>query len=144
HAQRHQGQHRGPHQVQGLFGVTTMRYVFALASLYCVTVLPTAHGQTSPLRFKQDRDGASPTVLTPSELAVLGDPLFNLVLKDKANLIKVADIEAALQPDPSLRRLFVISEQIVSRAKSGSRRTVHAFTGTNGGEDLTGNVMLSV
>jgi hypothetical protein len=120
-----------------------MRFVFILA-ICCLAILPgSSHGQPSPLRFKQVRDDTTPTLLTPSELAVLGDPLFNLVLKDRANLVKLADIEAALQPDASKRRLFVISEQIVSRAQTGGRRTVHAFVGTNGGEALQGNVMLS-
>ena len=120
-----------------------MLYLLTLVIFFCVTASATAYGQTSPLRFKQERDGVSPTVLTPSELSVLGDPLFNLVLKDKANLVKPADIEAAIQPIDSLRRLFVVEERIVSRAQSGSRRAVLTFAGKNGGEDLDGNVMLS-
>src|SRR5262249_42626799 len=100
-----------------------MRSTLILAIFCCASVLlASSHGQTSPLRFKQERDDTAPTLLTPAELSVLGDPLFNLVLKDKANLVKLADIEAALQPDATRRRLFVIGERIVSRAKSGSRR----------------------
>src|SRR5437762_1209032 len=124
-------------------GVIKMRYLFTLVILFCVMALAIAYGQTSPLRFKQERDGVSPAVLTPSELSVLGDPLFNLVLKDKANLVKIADIEATIQPIDTSRQLFVVEERIVSRAQSGSRRTVHAFKGTSGGEELEGNVMLS-
>src|SRR5262245_1637158 len=120
-----------------------MRSLFALAASCCVLVESAAHGQTSPLRFKQERDGVSPTILTASELAVLGDPLFNLVLKDRANLVKLADVEAAIQPDVSRRQLFVVDERVVSHVQTGSRRTVHTFNGANGGEQLEGNVMLS-
>jgi hypothetical protein len=99
--------------------------------------------QNSPLQLKQDRDGAPAQTLSALEFASLGDPLFNLVLKDKANVVKLSDIEQAIQPDPSQRRLFVVSEGIVSAAKTGSRRAVLAFLGENGGESLQGNVMLS-
>jgi hypothetical protein len=99
--------------------------------------------QNSPLRLKQDRDGAPAQTLSMPEFASLGDPLFNLVLKDKANLVKLSDVEHAIQPDPSKRRLFVVSERIVSDAKTSSRRAVLTFLGESGGEPLQGNIMLS-
>src|SRR4051812_15680461 len=121
-----------------------MRTVLALTAFFCASAWSsTSHGQASPLRFKQDRDGASTATLSATELGALGDPMFNLMLKDKANLIKLADVEAAIQPDATRRRLFVVDERIVDRAQTGTRRTVITFTGANGGETLDGNVMLS-
>jgi hypothetical protein len=116
--------------------------VFVGAVIALLATVPAA-AQNSPLRLKQDRDGAPAQILSTLEFASLGDPLFNLVLKDQANLVKLSDIEQAVQPDPSKRRLFVVSEHIVSDAKTSSRRAVLAFLGENSGEPLQGNVMLS-
>jgi hypothetical protein len=123
-----------------------MRNVLAVAACLCATVSSSSsYGQATHLSLKQDRDGAVTTSLTGAELTALGDPLFNLVLKDKANLIKLSDVEAAIQPIAGNRRLFVVDERIVRRAQTApnSRRTVITFSGSNGGETLDGNVMLS-
>lgn len=123
-----------------------MRLTVFAAAVVLAAVLSPAWGraQPAPLGFKQKADGAKLTALTASEFAALGDPLFNLVLKDKANLTKLVDVQAAIQPDDAMRRLFVVEERIVSAAKTGGRRSVIAFDGSNGGEALKGNVMLSV
>ncbi len=118
------------------------RTLIATLALLVAGATP-ALGQSFPLRFKQTRDGAQVQVLTAAESATLGDPLFNLLLKEKANTVKLANIEAALQPTAADRRLFIVSERIVSSAKVGSQRAVLAFDGSNGGETLKGNVMLS-
>src|SRR5207249_1356215 len=96
------------------------------------------------LRFKQARDGAALEVLSAAEIATLGDPLFNLLLKDRADVVKLSEVEAAIQGNVSDRRVFVVDERIVSSAQAGSRRAVLTYKGTNRGEDLDGNVMLSV
>jgi hypothetical protein len=122
-----------------------MRLTFAVAILLAVAFFPgLSRAQPSPLGFKQKSDTAQVTALKASEFAALGDPLFNLVLKDKANLTKLVDVQSAIQPDDTKRSLFVVEERIVSSAKTSGRRSVIAFTGTNGGEALKGNVMLSV
>jgi hypothetical protein len=100
--------------------------------------------QSAPLRFKQVSDGAPPVAITSQELSALSDPLFNLVLKTKADLISLAKIEETLQPDAAKRKLFVVAEQIVSSAQNSFRRSVVTFSGVSGGETLDGNVMLSV
>ncbi len=99
--------------------------------------------QNSPLQWSQNRDGAPADALSAADFASLGDPLFNLVLRDKAHLVKLSEIEQAIQPDSTKRRLFVVSERIVSDAQTSGRRAVLAFVGANGGEELQGNVMLS-
>src|SRR5258708_7572766 len=82
-------------------GVSTMRAAIAAAVLCAAMSASVCFAQTTPLRFKLERDGSALTTLTPAELGELGDPLFNLVLKDHANLLKLADVEAAIQPDAS-------------------------------------------
>src|SRR5262249_17781788 len=108
-----------------------------------VLLAATASGQDAPLRLKQDRDGDTVKLLSAAEFATLGDPLFNLLLKGKADVVKLAEVEAALQPQAARRQLFVVDERIVRDAKAGSRRAVLAFNGRNNGEELQGNVMLS-
>ncbi|MGL6096238.1 MAG: hypothetical protein ACRC7O_10645, partial [Fimbriiglobus sp.] len=101
--------------------------------------------QPSPLKFKQERDGALVTVLSAAEFETLGDPLFQLLLKSTADVTKLGAIEAAIQPNAAKRQLFVVHERIVSQSKTGAfRRAVVAFSGKNGDENLQGNAMLSV
>lgn len=114
-----------------------------LTALIFLAAAAPAPAQPTPLRFRQAGDGAAVEVLSAADAATLGDPLFGLVLKDRANLTKLADVEIAIQPNAEKRRLFVVSERVVRAAKQGSRRSVLAFDGTNGGEPLKGNVMLA-
>jgi hypothetical protein len=120
-----------------------MRLTVAIA-VFVGVAFAVAHAQSTQLVSKQLRDGEALVDISPAELAALGDPLFNLVLKDKANLIKLTDVEATIQPTAANRKLFVVAERIVSSAQNSGRRSVIAFTGTNGGATLDGNVMLSV
>ena len=96
------------------------------------------------LQLKQLRNADTPQVMTPTEIAALGDPFFKLLLKDKADRVTLADVQAAIQPNAANRHLFVVSERIVQAAKTGFRRAMLAFDGANAGEMLKGNVMLSV
>ena len=122
-----------------------MKSIFA-ATVILFTALTASgsHAQSVQLGFKQEFEGKPVSPIAAQELAELGDPLFNLVLKSKANLTKLNDVLAAIQGTTGNRQLFVVDERIVSSAKSGSRRSVFAFSGTNGGEVLDGNVMVSV
>jgi hypothetical protein len=113
-------------------------------SLLVVLNVSSAFAQSTPLKFKQVEDGQPLDQLTSTEFAALGDPLFKLVLKDKANLMKLVDVEAAIQPNAANRHLFVVAEEIVSSKQNSGRRSVITFSGTNAGEELDGNVMLSV
>jgi hypothetical protein len=122
-----------------------MRSIPAVAvMLFTAFSASVSYAQLSPLLFQQDRDDGALSPIAAEDLAKLGDPLFNLVLKGKANLVKLADIISAIQGTTAQHQLFVVDEQIVSSAKTGSRRSVIAFSGNNGGEALDGNVMISV
>lgn len=103
--------------------------------------------QSTTLRFKQETDGASPVPLSAAEKAELGDPLFDLLLRDKADARTLDEIIGVLQPAGGAvsRSTFVVHERIVdSRTAQASRRVVVAFKGRLGDHDLAGNVMLSV
>lgn len=117
------------------------RILFGVAAVLFLPIPVDA--QSTPLRLKQDRDGTPAQALSAAEFATLGDPFFKLMLKDKANTVSLRDIEQAIQPDASKRRLFVVSERIVSPAQTESRRAVLAFAASHNGEQLQGNVMLS-
>ena len=97
------------------------------------------------LELKQSSDGGNPQSLTPSERAVLGDPLFTLVLRDHANVTNLAEIERLIQPDVALRQVFVVDENIADgHRRPQARRSVLTFSGSNNGAPLASNVMLSV
>lgn len=115
-----------------------------VAGLFVLVAPGFAYAQSSTLQFKQTRNESQPKLLTAAEIADLGDPFFNLLLKDKADKVTLTDVQNAIQPNAANRHLFVVSERIVQTVKAGSRRAVLAFDGTNGGESLKGNVMLSL
>jgi hypothetical protein len=98
----------------------------------------------SVLLLKQDRDGVPAQNLSAAELSSLGDPFFNLVLKDRADATALSVIEGLIQPDASKRQTFVVDEGIADSRRGQSRRVVLSFTGSNGSEVLDTNVMLSV
>jgi hypothetical protein len=102
---------------------------------------PTA--KPEPISLAQDSDQIAPRGIAPSELASLGDPLFKLLLGQHADETRFDEIASLIQPDVGKRELFVVSESIVAHQQPASRRAVMAFTGTNRGENLNGNVMLS-
>lgn len=103
-----------------------------------------ARSQDVAIRFKQARDGEAVQTLTTIEAQTLGDPLFNLVLKKKADKTSLQDILDNIQPDTTKRQTFVVHERIVSQTPTNaSRRVVISFTGVHDGEELQGNVMLS-
>jgi hypothetical protein len=93
---------------------------------------------------KQAKDNAPTQNLSASELAALGDPLFNLVLKDNPGITNLAKIEDLIQPDPNKRSTFVVDENIADPTPGQNRRSVLTFSGSNRGELLDANVMLSI
>ncbi|WP_074744117.1 hypothetical protein [Nitrosospira multiformis] len=115
-------------------------------AIYATIASSFGHAQAPPnaLQLKQLRNGDKPQVMTAVEIAGLGDPVFKLLLKDKADRVTLADVQDAIQPNTANRHLFIVSERIVQAAKTGTRRAVVAFDGANAGETLKGNVMLSV
>ncbi len=116
----------------------------AVSGALALIVSDLGHAQTSSLRLKQAAIDSRPQPMTPGEIAGLGDPVFNLLLRDKADKVTLTEVQNAIQPNVANRHLFIVSERIVQAEKVGSRRAVLAFDGTNGGETLKGNVMLSV
>lgn len=94
--------------------------------------------------LKQDKDNLPAISLTAAELASLGDPFFDLVLRTKPNVVNLSDVEQLLQPAATDRLTFVVDENIADAARGQHRRAVLAFKGQNGGRLLSGNVMLSV
>jgi len=94
--------------------------------------------------LKQERDGAPAANLTAAEFGTLGDPFFELVLRDNASADTLSAIEQLIQPDPKQRRTFVVDETIVDPRQGQQRRAVLAFVGSNQGITLDSNVMLSV
>lgn len=121
----------------------TPKWLLAFAVVLLLTL--SVWGQTTPLKFKQERDGDAVKVLSNAEFATLGDPLFQLLLKENAGESTLEGIMDKLQPGADKRQLFIVHEKIVSEKQAeGVRRGVIAFTGTNGSESLKGNVMLSI
>ena len=100
--------------------------------------------RSDTLMLFQESDSSKPRLLTESERAQLGDPFFNLVLKDHAGVTNVEDIFDLIQPLTNKRAIFVVDERITVSDVGKSRRTVAAFRGEHQGEELAGNVMLSI
>lgn len=88
------------------------------------------------LSLKQDREGSPAINLSGTEFATLGDPFFNLVLKEHADVLSVSEILNLIQPDATKRELFVVDEHIMDLSRPSSRRSVIAFRGSNQGEIL--------
>lgn len=89
---------------------------------------------------KQERNGAPTQKLTAGELASLGDLLFNLVLKDHADVTNLSEIENLIKGEENT---FVVDERIADPRPGQSRRAVLTFDGNNGGA-LKPNIMFSV
>lgn len=96
-------------------------------------------GHAAELQLKQTRGNAAPVPLTAAERAELGDPFFERVLKNHAEVTLLREIVNLIEPDASKRRVFVVDEQIVKTMATGSRRTVVDFDTP----ELRGNVMLA-
>jgi len=111
-----------------------------------VASIPQASRADQALQLKQSRDNASAELLSTAELEALGDPFFEIVLRNHADVASLSDIENLLQPAQEKRRLFVVDENIANPARGQSRRAVIAFKGTSPNTDivLDGNVMISV
>jgi hypothetical protein len=91
------------------------------------------------LQLKQTRNTVAPTPLTAAERAELGDPFFERVLKNNAEVTLLKDIVNLIEPAANKRRVFVVDEQVVKTQATGSRRTVIDFDTP----ELRGNVMIA-
>jgi hypothetical protein len=95
------------------------------------------------LQFQPKDEESPPQLLSTAEFAALGDPLFNLLRKDKANTGALSEVMATIQPNVANHRLFVVNEHTVSSTPVGDRRAALACDSANVGEVLKGDVMLS-
>jgi hypothetical protein len=115
-----------------------VRFVILAALL---TTSSIARAET--LRFFQASDFQLPRLLSNDERSQLGDPMFLFVLKDHAEITNVETVMQLIQPDQSKHQIFSVDESITID-QGNARRGVVAFTGIREGEELRGNVMLSV
>lgn len=119
--------------------------VAVVAAAAFQTVSSDSFGQPTGVFSQTVEDGDTVRPLTAQELAQLKDPLARLILAVNPGTIELSDIENLIQPDPSMRRTFVVDEEIKDFSQPQSRRAVIDFLGSNGGINLaTENVMLSV
>lgn len=118
-----------------------MRIRSTLFALALLVATPSAAEQL----FVQLKDTDAVLPLPQMMRAQLGDPFFNLVLKEQSDVRDLDQIEKLIQPDPDKRQLFVVSEMIAHPGRSQRHRAVLSFTGRHPeGEVLEANVMLSV
>jgi Putative peptidoglycan binding domain len=101
----------------------------------------------APALTKQATNTAPPQPMTAAERAELKDPLFQLVLKDHANVKTVAEINQFLKP--AGQNVFVVDERIADTAPKvngtpASRRAVITPNGTTNQMSLDQNVFFSV
>jgi len=94
--------------------------------------------------FRQVADGHPAEPITQEQADELGDPFFNLVLRNHSEVTNLGEIEDLLQPNRDQRHVFVVDEHIADASRGGARRAVLSYSGTNQGEFLSPNVMLSV
>lgn len=92
--------------------------------------------------FKQISRSDPVTVLSESEKSQLGDPFFNLVLKDNPGERSLSAIQDMIQPTKSDRFIFVVAERIAAN-NNRSARTVLSYLIENNGEKTDADVMLS-
>jgi hypothetical protein len=124
--------------------------LLCLLSLFVTSRRPATAQAPAPL-MAQDTDRSPVRPLTPAKRDALGDPLFELVLKDHADTTSLDAVENLLQPDRTKRLVFVVDETIADSRRNPhqpqSRRTVLTYEGMNPslpGVSLEFNVMLSV
>src|SRR5687768_1460268 len=67
--------------------------VIVVAGLFVLVAPGFAYAQSSTLQLKQTRNESQPQLLTAAEIADLGDPFFNLLLKDKADNVTLTDVQ---------------------------------------------------
>lgn len=105
----------------------------------------TASTEVTPQLLHQLREGGPAVTLPAAERALLGDPMFNLVLRDHPDAVTLSAIDSLLQPSVGERVTFVVHEEIAHAARNrGHRRAALAYRGRNGAEVLEPNVMLSL
>lgn len=93
---------------------------------------------------KMVREGAPAQAMTAAETSQLNDPLFLLALKANPNEGDVQKIVDAVKGTSGQSQVFVVDELIANPAKTGTRRAVVAFRGSNQNMRLDPNIMLSI
>jgi hypothetical protein len=102
---------------------------------------------TKPALLQQATDGSAPQPMTAAELAKLKDPMFQLVLKNNADVKTLAAVNQLLKP--TKQSVFVVDEQIADIApkvgdRLANRRAIVTLEGTTSGQKLDQNVLFSV
>lgn len=118
--------------------ITTCISLMLTVLLWVTPVLAQPGGVTL---LNQERNGVRPQKMTAEELASLGDPLFNLVLKEHADVTNLTEVENLIKGEENT---FVVDERIADPSPGQSRRVILTFKGNNGTEKLTRNIMFSV
>jgi len=115
-------------------------------NVQALAAVPIQKAQDEPSRFPLtfQQLGNQVERIRPSEFSQLGDPFFNLVLKENAQITSLVELEEMIQPDADKRKIYVASEMIIDQDPSVGRRAVISFEGENGSEELTDNLMFSI
>jgi len=121
-----------------------LKFVFSLLAALLLASQPAVAQIPTGVLLHQKSDSSAVETLTPQQQAALGDPLFNLVLKDHADITNLSALEDLIQPVKINRQTFVVDEKIADPTLGQSRRSVLTYSGRNGSELLNSNVMLSV
>lgn len=126
------------------------KFIVAVAVILLALVLPipSAFAQSTSL-LQQEREGATVEPMSPEQLESLGDPLFNLVLKERTDVTNLAELEKLIKGDDGQEQVFVVSEQIEDPSptvggRPASRRAIITFSGENQGQTLQPNLMFSL
>lgn len=121
-----------------------LKFLLSLLLTLAIACKPAFAQVPTGVLLQQKSDSTPVESLTDQERAALADPLFNLVLKDHADVINLSDLEDLIQPDKAKRQTFAVDEKIADPTMGQARRAVLTYSGANGTEQLQSNVMLSV
>jgi hypothetical protein len=121
-------------------------FKFLLSLLLAIALVskPAFAQVSTGVLLHQKSDSSPVEPLSPQQRDTLADPLFNLVLKDHADVTSLPALEDLIQPNKTERQTFVVDEKIADPTLGQSRRAVLTYSGSNKTELLRSNVMLSV
>ncbi|MFM2430206.1 MAG: hypothetical protein RLZZ511_1419 [Cyanobacteriota bacterium] len=110
-------------------------------------IVAIAQTPPKPALLQQATDNSAPQPMTEAELAKLKDPMFQLVLKNNADVKTLSAVNQLLKP--TKQSVFVVDEQIADGAPKvgnnlANRRAIVTLEGTTNGQTLDQNVLFSV
>jgi hypothetical protein len=120
-------------------------FVLSLVTVWMQT--PIAQAQPAPVLMKQATDTSAPQPMTAQELAALKDPLFQSVLKDRADVKTLAEVNQLLKATG--QDVFVVDEHIVDTdpkpaGQLAFRRAIVTPNGAPSRVQENQNVMFSI